>query len=332
MSFLTTLGVGVVVVAVLLGIYVNFPPPQLSPQLQQWKDRGEYHSFKGHQIFYIDERGDAKSKEVLLMMHGYPTMSYDFSKMWKDLKGEFGRLIVLDFLGFGFSDKPAGHNYSVMEQADIAEHLMGHLGIDTVHILAHDLGDTYAQEVLSRYEDRLRDGQDGGLEIESVCLMNGGMFPETNHPTPNMKLMLKPYLKYPIGMFSNRFMFKRGLSHVFGPYTKPTPEDLSDFWAATRYNEGNFALPRLIDYILERAANKDRWTGALQNTRLPVHVIYGPADPINPPPFIDFYKKTVPRGSITVLGKDISHYPLWEDPQGVFAAYKQFIDKVRDEM
>ena len=41
--------------------------------------------------------------------------------------------------------------YTVFEQASIQEQLLEHLGIQRIHLLAHDLGDTVAQEMLARY-------------------------------------------------------------------------------------------------------------------------------------------------------------------------------------
>ena len=42
------------------------------------------------------------------------------------------------------------HNYTIMEQADITEHLLHQLEVPRVHILAHDYGDTVAQELIAR--------------------------------------------------------------------------------------------------------------------------------------------------------------------------------------
>lgn len=42
------------------------------------------------------------------------------------------------------------HAYSISEQTDIAEHVLSVLGIHEFHILAHDYGDTVAQEFLAR--------------------------------------------------------------------------------------------------------------------------------------------------------------------------------------
>lgn len=41
-------------------------------------------------------------------------------------------------------------DYTVMEQATLQEEFLRYLGIHKVHILAHDLGDTVALEMLAR--------------------------------------------------------------------------------------------------------------------------------------------------------------------------------------
>ena len=43
-----------------------------------------------------------------------------------------------------------GREYTVMEQASLQEEFLRYLGIQKVHILAHDLGDTVALEMLAR--------------------------------------------------------------------------------------------------------------------------------------------------------------------------------------
>ena len=57
---------------------------------------------------------------------------------------------MLDFLGFGFSDKPENHTYTISEQAIVVEALLLNLGVKSCHILSHDYGDTVALEILAR--------------------------------------------------------------------------------------------------------------------------------------------------------------------------------------
>ena len=53
-------------------------------------------------------------------------------------------------MGFGFTDKPKDYKYSLFDQADLYEHIIKTKGITRFHILAHDYGDTVAQELIAR--------------------------------------------------------------------------------------------------------------------------------------------------------------------------------------
>jgi len=49
--------------------------------LDTWKNKGQYFDYNSHKIFTIDEGAG----EVLLLIHGFPTASWDWWKMWKPL-------------------------------------------------------------------------------------------------------------------------------------------------------------------------------------------------------------------------------------------------------
>ena len=93
----------------------------------------------------------------------------------------------MDVLGFGFSDKPDPHEYSIHEQADIVEGIVEQLGLAKFHVLAHDYGDTVAQELLACQNE----GTGKGI-WQSICFLNGGLFPETQKALLIQKLLLSP--------------------------------------------------------------------------------------------------------------------------------------------
>ncbi|KAK2158658.1 hypothetical protein LSH36_166g05089 [Paralvinella palmiformis] len=310
----------------LLAVYLNYPAPSnMSNNLIVWKTKAaKAIIFNKNKIFYKDEPGTKLNAPVLVCLHGFPTSSYDWLKVWPGLLQKFRRVMAPDFLGFGLSDKPTDHNYTITEQADLVEHLLHYQRVKEVHILAHDYGDTVAQELLARYEDRLKDGVPK-LIIKSVCFLNGGLFPDTNFPQPIQQALLVPYVGDVLARLTNIYTFKRSFGSVFGPDTQPTDEDFDDFWTLIRNSDGNLIIPKLLQYIPERTAQKYRWTGVLQKTKVPVHVIYGPADPVNPPGFVSFYRDIIPDASISVLEGHIGHYPQWEDSANCMAAYFNFL-------
>lgn len=83
---------------------------------EQWKQKGNFHQIQDQQVFVIDE---GHSDEVLCILHGYPSASFDYFKVLPILTKHF-RIVIHDHLGFGFSDKPLDFSYSLIEQAEIA--------------------------------------------------------------------------------------------------------------------------------------------------------------------------------------------------------------------
>ncbi|KAL6459613.1 hypothetical protein MHYP_G00313720 [Metynnis hypsauchen] len=310
----------------LLAVYLHIPQPELSPALYIWHSSGRFFSFRGNNIFYKDSFGAVGSSDVVVLLHGFPTSGYDWHKVWEPLNQRFNRVIALDFLGFGFSDKPRPHRYSIFEQASVVEALINHLGLtdQKVNLLSHDYGDTVALELLYRSDHN----RTGHLAINSLCLSNGGIFPETHYPRLMQKVLKDSGFISPLLTRLITFpLFSRGIGDVFGPYTQPTEAEYWDMWTGIRFNDGNLVMDSILQYINQRLKHRDRWVGALTSTSTPLHMIYGPLDPVNPhPQFIHLYQKLVQRSTVSILDEHISHYPQLEDPTGFMNAYLNFIN------
>jgi pimeloyl-ACP methyl ester carboxylesterase len=298
-------------------------PPQRLPRLERWRAAGRTFPFEGHDIFYRDS-GASAPKPVLLLLHGFPTSSFDWHAIWDRLAQRF-RVVTADMLGFGFSAKPRDARYSIFRQADLFEALCKNLGVADVHLLAHDYGDTVAQEMLARHGDQAaRDP--GKLPIRSACLLNGGLFPETHRP-----LLIQKLLASPLGPLVARSMreprFHRSFARIFGPRTKPSPEELSEYWAVVSERNGQLLFPKLIGYMAERRRNRARWVGALQSRAVPMRLINGLLDPISGGHMVRRYRELVPDPDIVEL-PEIGHYPQVEAPDAVLAAVRQFHDRL----
>lgn len=288
----------------------------MTPRLEQWKSSGRRYRHRGHDIFYRDDgRGP-----VLLCIHGFPTASWDWHHLWPQLREQF-RLVAPDMIGFGFSAKPRGYGYTIADQASIHEGLLAQLGIHSVHVLAHDYGDTVAQELLARFAERKRRGVEG-LEIRSMVLLNGGLFPETHRARLIQKLLLTR-LGPVLSRWSNQRAFARSFRAIFGRKTRPSKEELAEFWELVSYNGGHRISHELIRYIVERRENRERWVGALQQTHVPLRLVNGPEDPVSGKHMAERYRELVPNPDVVLLS-GIGHYPQVEDPAGVLASLRSF--------
>ncbi len=245
-----------------------------------------------------------------MLLHGFPTASYDWHLVWESLCQQH-RLIAPDFLGYGFSDKPPDHPYRVTDHADQVESLLAELGVESAGILAHDYGDTVAQELLAR---RLSEPH-SGFEISFLCLLNGGIFPGVHRPTLILKLLNSP-LGFIFSTLLTEGMFRSRLSEVFGPQTQPWDELLRDYWVLVNFNRGRRIYHKLIRYMDERWRHKERWVGALLNSPVPLRLIDGASDPISGQHLVEHYRRTVPAADVVCL-EGIGHYPQIEAPDRV---------------
>ena len=88
-----------------------------------WRKRSQEFLFHGQSIRYWT----AGQGEPLLLIHGFPTASWDWHYLWQPLAQRY-RVIACDMLGFGDSAKPVDHEYSLLEQADLQQALEMSLG------------------------------------------------------------------------------------------------------------------------------------------------------------------------------------------------------------
>ncbi len=284
--------------------------------LHDWKDSGSYFTYKDkHQVFY-QKSGEG---EVLVLVHGFPTSSWDWEKIWSSLTTKY-EVHTLDMMGYGFTSKPKDFKYSIAAQVDLWEYYLSEQKIDKFHILAHDYGDTVVQEMLARYKENKQYPYD----IKSVVFLNGGMFPETNFPTITQRLLLTPFgnlLKH----FMGRNTLAKNFKKIFGAHTQPSAEEIDEFWEVVDYNNGKDMIPKLIKYLTERDVHKIRWREAIQYTDMPKRLIDGGVDPISGKHMADFYQEIVPNADVIVL-EEIGHYPQVEAPEKVLQHYYEFRD------
>lgn len=279
--------------------------------LSVWRTCGHDFQFRGHNIrYWVAGQG-----EPLLLIHGFPTAGWDWHYLWQPLSRQY-RVIVCDMLGFGDSDKPRDHDYSLLEQADLQQALLDHLQVDRpVHVLAHDYGDSVAQELLARHEE-------GRFAMASCAFLNGGLFPEAHRPVLLQKLLLSP-VGWLIGRVFNRDRLDRDCGRLFGPHTRPSESALDDLWSLISKGQGHHLLYRLIVYVPERLQQRDRWVKAMQQGNVPMRLISGAVDPIAGEQTVERFRDLIASPD-TVVIPGIGHYPHIEAPAVVLRHYQRF--------
>jgi pimeloyl-ACP methyl ester carboxylesterase len=272
-----------------------------------------YFSYNGNRIFF---KAEGCGDKTLLCLHGFPTSSHDYHKIWDALAAGF-RVVSYDLIGYGSSDKPGHLDYTTFLQADVLEALLRQQDISEVDILAHDFGNTITQELLAREaEGRLP------FKLKSICLLNGALFPETHRPVLAQKILISP-LGFLFGRLITDSRFRASLDSIFGAKTKPTKEEMDDFVAAFSFNGGRKIAHKLIRYMAERAKHRERWVPPLRDTKLPVRFINGLADPVSGAHLVKRFREVMPHQDIIEL-PDIGHFPHFEVPERVTDLIAEF--------
>jgi pimeloyl-ACP methyl ester carboxylesterase len=259
-----------------------------------------------HEIFVRT----AGAGEWCTLLHGFPTSSFDWHHVW-DALAAHRRLLAFDFLGFGDSDKPADHDYTLHEQADLTEALWHAHGVRRTGLVVHDYAVSVAQELLARLaEGRL------GVEVPFVVFLNGGLYPELHRPQPIQLMLLDPVQGPQVGKLANEDGFGRGLSRTFGPAHQPTADELRELWRSVSRRDGQRIGHRLIQYIRDRERHGARWVRALETTAVPRHFLWGDLDPVSGAHMADRIVERLP-GADMVRFPDVGHWPQLEAPEAV---------------
>ncbi len=275
----------------------------------------------GHRIAYWQSLNfyQNPNKETILFIHGFPSAAWDWHFQWKHLAGQY-RLLSLDLLGFGLSDKPKDHQYSLLEQADIVQALLSHQGVKKYHVLSHDYGDSVAQELLSRQENIHNEAK-----ISSICFLNGGIFASHHRPLFTQKL-LNSRLGGLVSHFMNKASLTRGFNKIFAVDSQPSAHEVDTLWQLIEHNNGKRVLPKLLSYIDERNQHGKRWVESMISTTVALYFINGVHDPISGQHMLDHYMDIIPHPRTTAL--NVGHYPQLEAPEKVLSLYRAFLTDI----
>jgi pimeloyl-ACP methyl ester carboxylesterase len=252
------------------------------------------------------------SGPTITLLHGFPSSSHDWAKAAPELAARH-TLLAPDFLGFGASEKPVDHRYSLHEQADLVEALWAAEGVEETGLLAHDYGVSVAQELLAR-------AGEGSLsvDLERALFMNGGLYPELHPPQPVQTALLDPEQGPQISQLVTEELFVAGLGPTFAPGYDAS-SDSADIWTATSNDGGQRIGHLLIRYISDRERHGERWTGALEATGVPLGFVWGMLDPVSGAHMAERIRERLPEAPFMAL-HDVAHWPPLEAPDRVIAA------------
>lgn len=294
------------------------------PTAAQWLQRGEHCVVAGKSLFVVDAGPrDASTRDVstIVVLHGFPSSSYDFWRVLPALSTRH-RVVVHDHLGFGYSDKPRDHLYSIVDQAAHAVSLWQSLGLQDVHVLAHDYGCSVATELFHRRaQDELP------INIRSATLVNSGLYYHMAGLRLAQHLLRLRFTRPVFSRLAGRGMYKLNMRRLWGTPGPDLDAELNELWAMTARDGGKIALGNLSHYLEERRwIHRERWNAAIRAFDAPAHVLWGDRDPVGIPAIAERLAAELPQATLTWL-PGVGHYPMIEAPEAFATAALRFIDR-----
>jgi pimeloyl-ACP methyl ester carboxylesterase len=287
----------------------------MTTTLETWRDGGEFVTLTVRGIprrIFVRHKGEGTP---LLLLHGFPASSFE----WAAVESELARhhqVITFDFLGYGASDKPAGHQYSVFEQADLTVAIIARYAPTGVSVVAYDYGAIVATELLAR-----------GVDMHRVIFSNAGLFAARYRPRLAQRLSLVPVVGALLAKVFTESVFIKTWGEVFST-EHPLDRNLAaQHYRALRENDpGRDIQRKLLRYIPERAEHTARFERALTTTSVPLSFLWGMQDPVSGAPIAEEIRTHLPAADL-VKYADAGHCPHIEIPDRVAADIAQRVSR-----
>ncbi len=285
-----------------------------SETVSEWERSGTYRTLGGWETFTMDIGPLRREEhEPLVVLHGFPTSSFDFHLVAEKLAAN-RRVCLLDMIGYGLSAKP-DLSYTIDLQAEVVQSFVTELGLSTLSLLTHDMGDTVGGELLAR-------NQEGRwpVEIARRVVTNGSIYIEMAHLSDGQNFLLAlPDERLSDKVAADRATLTSGLAATFSRHSAVDETELAAAWELISHRGGHLLLPRTIRYIEERRRYQDRYTGAIESHPSPLGVLWGTDDPIAVADMATRLHRTRPDSQLVWL-HDVGHYLMLEAPDEFLAA------------
>jgi len=287
----------------------------LTDRVAAWQATGTVETVDGRRLWTHRRTGEGTGP-LIVLLHGFPTSSYDWRALLDSGALDAQHVLAFDFLGFGLSEKPADHVYTLAWQADAVEALVAATPASAgrpVFLVAHDMGTSVATELFAR---DLRG--ELGFGLGGALLFNGSILLDRASPTTGQKL-LRSRMGPVFARLMNERTFRAQFARIFSDAHPLSREEAADQWALVAHNGGQRIAHLTISYMAERERFTERWHGAVRDWPGALSLAWGLQDPVATFAVLAGLRELRPGVPVTEL-PELGHYPQVEAPDRIAAA------------
>ncbi|MFD5423350.1 alpha/beta fold hydrolase [Streptomyces sp. NPDC127069] len=239
---------------------------------------------------------------VLLLLHGFPTASHQFTRLMDALGDTPYRLIAPDYPGFGRTETPPGFTYTFDRLADIVEGFTDALALDRFALYVFDFGAPVGLRLATRRPERITGliVQNGNTYDEGLSAEARGFAALRREVPGNEERVRKLFT-----LEGTRFQYETGVAD---------PALISpDNWTLDVHYLG---LPgredAQADLAFDYASNFTHypaWQAWIRDSGVPVLVVWGAGDPFFTPAGAKAYLRDAPEAEVHVF-EGAGHFAL----------------------
>lgn len=283
-------------------------------QLEDPLEVGTFIEVKGNKVFYRQ----AGSGDPIVLLHGFPTSSYDWRKLLAPLS-KFGKVIAPDLYGFGYSDLPIGDEPTAAKLFPFLDDFASSMKIQRFRLVGCDWGGGIAAAYAVNFP----------ASISKLVLMNMTVYPNWGEHfqksraysqvrrmassgfyrivarallTPKqVRRMISPKSEFVISDEELRqyvFFVKRAIGEMAKLYSKESAQAVQESMAGVRSKLRGFEVPTLL--------------------------LWSENDPYVPPENGKRLNQDI-QGSKLVILENTGHFIMEERPQQVIEALSIFL-------
>jgi pimeloyl-ACP methyl ester carboxylesterase len=227
----------------------------------------------------------------LIFVHGLGcASSCDYPRIASDPALTGRRMLLVDLLGAGFSDRPKDFGYSIDDHARTLAELVARLDLESVTLFGHSMGGSVAIAAARLFGDRVRH-----LILGEPNLDPGGGFYSRR-----------------IAEMSEADYVARGHDDL----VRVSRLEGNNIWAASLSISAPYAIHRGATSLV--ASSKPTWREQLYDLSMPRTVIFGEAS------LPDEDTKRLPQQGVNVdIVPKAGHSMAWDNPPGLAAALRR---------
>jgi haloalkane dehalogenase len=292
-----------------------------SEKVPEWVDReafpftSRFLQTRYGRVHYVDE--GPREGEVVLLVHGTPSWSFEYRHLIPVL-ARTRRVIAVDHLGFGLSDRPTDFPYTPEAHAQVLREVIDGLGLNRFAMAVHDYGGPIALPIAVAEPER----------ISSLVLMNTWFWDlETDREFRRVARFAASF----VGRFLYRWFnasLRLIMPSAYADRRKLTPRIHAQYLAPFRSRADRVSvLWTLARSLVTSSKSFGRiWDGRGRLGSIPSLVVWGLGDSALKPYMLERVRAALPHARVETLS-GVGHWPQEEAPTDVARLFDGFLPR-----